>query len=360
MKKSLITGAAMLAVAGAASAQSSVTLSGVIDAQLQRIENSGTSSVNRVQSGGLGASRLNIAGREDLGDGLFASFVLEGQINVDNGTGAASNTNNQTNGVTPAGGLTFNRRSTVSLTSRHWGEIRLGREIALQSVNLQVYDPFSNAGVGMTQPFLGLITGAAAYRTSNTMHYALPNRFGGFFGDVVAYLGENPSNSVVAGVPNDDDGNGAAMRLGYRAGNVDLAMSYGRTQYATGNAVQRNIGGMWDLKVARLQGVMVRDEIGTTDARGWMLGTIIPVTSAGTIKLSVSQYNVQPAVGTERKSRKLSVGYVHAFSKRTAIYTTLAKVSNSGGAASAIIMGGPAPAANRSSRGVEAGIRHAF
>ena len=62
--------------------------------------------------------------------------------NNDNGTGAASNLNNAPNsGATPTGtqGLTFNRRSTVSLAGS-WGELRLGINREYGSVKVLVGD----------------------------------------------------------------------------------------------------------------------------------------------------------------------------------------------------------------------------
>ena len=71
-------------VAGTASAQSSVTLYGVVDAFYQYAN--GDDSVNRLQSGGINGSRLGVRGVEDLGGGLKALFTLESGINIDTGT----------------------------------------------------------------------------------------------------------------------------------------------------------------------------------------------------------------------------------------------------------------------------------
>lgn len=57
-------------------------------------------------------------------------------------------------------------------------------------------------------------------------------------------------------------------------------------------------------------------------------------------------------------SSKLTLGYVHFLSKRTAVYGTFAAVKNSGGASQAV--NGSTTAANGSSRGYDLGIRHAF
>ncbi|WP_374669427.1 porin, partial [Ramlibacter sp.] len=58
------------------------------------------------------------------------------------------------------------------------------------------------------------------------------------------------------------------------------------------------------------------------------------------------------------KSRKIALGYVHNLSKRTAVYTTYARVRNSNGAAAAL--NGATTAANASSSGFDIGVRHSF
>src|SRR5688572_21319384 len=89
MKKSLVALAA-LAVAGAASAQSSVTLFGVLDAGISYYENENYNGVKAsrtdLSSSGYNSSRIGFRGTEDLGGGLAASFWLEAGLGNDNGT----------------------------------------------------------------------------------------------------------------------------------------------------------------------------------------------------------------------------------------------------------------------------------
>ena len=114
MKKSLIA-LAVLAASGAAMAQSSVTLFGIVDATYAYGSGS-VANKSQLTNSGYNSSRLGFRGVEDLGGGMSASFHLEAGLNNDNGSGATTSTNNQgASGVTGGGGLTFNRRSTVSL-----------------------------------------------------------------------------------------------------------------------------------------------------------------------------------------------------------------------------------------------------
>ena len=111
MKHSLLA-AALLATTGAAMAQSSVQIFGVIDAGITRISGDNGHRVGLTNSN-QSYSRLGFRGTESLGGNLKASFWLEGQLQNDVGLGHDQNT-----------AFTFQRRSTVSL-SGDFGEVRL-------------------------------------------------------------------------------------------------------------------------------------------------------------------------------------------------------------------------------------------
>jgi predicted porin len=374
MKKSLIALAVLASLAGAASAQSSVTLFGIVDADL--IHGSGSiSSKTQLANSGNNSSRLGFRGTEDLGGGMSASFWLEAGINTDNGTGQSTNTNNQASGQPAAGtvpngsqGLTFNRRSTISLAGS-WGEMRLGRDYTPQFTTLAVFDPFGTNGVGTTLALTSIITGATAIRASNSIGYFLPGNLGGFYGQVQYYLGENNSNAVSAvctapgvpvgcGVSTKEDGTGLGARFGYANGPFNVALALSKTRYATGDVSQNNIAALWDFGVVKLMGEYGRDAVNSPVAvhgRAGLIGGVVPV-GVGNIKLSYSTYRIDTA-GNPRMN-KIALGYVHNLSKRTLLYATYARLSNSGGAAAAL--NGSVTAANASSTGYDLGIRHDF
>lgn len=354
MKKSLIA-LAVMAAAGAASAQSSVTLFGIVDATLAWGRGNAGDRFQLTNSG-FNSSRLGFRGTEDLGGGMSASFWLEAGLTNDDGRGAATNTNNQATGGAIAGlgggqGLTFNRRSTVSLAG-NWGELRLGRDYTPQFWNLTVFDPFGTNGVGTTQTLNSIITGATAVRASNSIGYFLPGNLGGFYGQFQYYAGENLSDT-----PTEDDGNGLGLRVGFRSGPFHIALALSRTEYAAGDVKQNNIGGSWNFGVGTLMAHYTNDENGTVDGEGWLIGGLIPV-GAGLIRVAYSQYETDLGGGVEPKTRKIALGYVHNLSKRTAVYATVARVRNSGGAASAL--NGSVVNPNGSSTGFDLGIRHSF
>ena len=346
MKKSLIA-LAVLAAAGTASAQSSVTLFGVVDATLAHGSGS-LSNKTQLTNSGYNSSRLGFRGTEDLGGGMSASFWLEAGVNNDNGTGAGTNTNNQATGAAPAAaggqGLTFNRRSTVSLAGG-WGELRLGRDYTPQFWNLTVFDPFGTNGVGTTQTLNSIVTTPTSVRASNTIGYFLPGNLGGFYGQVQYYLGENNSN-----VANNNDGTGYGLRFGFANGPFDVALAVSHTKYLAGDQGQNNIAGAWNFGAAKLMGEYSWDKNDATAAtakgRGYLIGGLIPVGATSAAGAST---------GT---SKKYALGYDYNLSKRTALYATYAHVGNSDGAASAL--NGSTTGANASSSGYDFGIRHSF
>lgn len=345
----------------------------MVDATVQRVSNkgAGAGSVTRVTNSGYNSSRLGFRGTEDLGGGMSASFWLEAGVSNDDGQGAGTSSNNQSvgafnpttgaNAPVRAGsqGLTFNRRSTVSLAGG-WGELRLGRDYTPQFWNLTVFDPFGTNGAGTTQTLLGVtggaITGATTVRASNSIGYFLPSNLGGFYGQLQHYRGENPSTAGAA----SDDGNGTGIRFGYAAGPVNVALGMSRTKNATtGDIDQNNVGAQWDFGVTKLMGHFAFDKVGDVDGRGWLIGGLVPM-GTGEIRVSFSQYRVE-AVGDDPRSRKLALGYVHNLSKRTALYTTYARVRNSNGASSSAVPGAATgPAVNASSTGWDIGVRHSF
>jgi predicted porin len=354
MKKSLIA-LAVMAAAGAASAQSSVTLFGIVDATLAWGK-AGVADRFQLTNSGYNSSRLGFRGTEDLGGGLSASFWLEAGLTNDDGRGAATNTNNQASGGALAGmngsqGLTFNRRSTVSLGG-NWGEVRLGRDYTPQFWNLTVFDAFGTNGVGTTQTLNSIITGVTAVRASNSMGYFFPRNLGGFYGQVQYYLGENASNAA-----NDDDGTGYGIRVGFASGPFNVAFATSKTEYAAGDVKQTNIGGQWDFGMAKLLGHYSKDENGNVDGEGWNIGGLIPV-GAGEIRVAYSQYETDLGAGGDPRTRKFAIGYVHNLSKRTALYATYAQLKNNDGAAQAL--NGSIANVNGKSSGWDFGVRHSF
>lgn len=340
-----------------AHAQSSVNIFAVLDSSVESVRNSGGPNIVRMASSGWQANRLGFRGTEDLGNGLSAGFWLEMGLNPDDGTGASTNTNNQSTGAAGTGGaMTFNRRATISLASKTLGELRLGRDLVPGAWALVIFDPFFNVGVGASQTFnaAGAVTGVTTLRASNSIGYWTPQNLGGFFGQVMYWLGENPSTAA-----NSKDGSGGGFRVGYTAGRLDTSLSMNRTTYLAGNTKQNNLGASWDFGVVKVYGLLARDSNGGTKARGGDVGVTVPI-APGQIKAAWSTYRIELPTGVTPTSSKIALGYDYMLSKRTTLYTSVARLTNKNGSAATVSFGAPAPIANHASSGINVGMRHTF
>jgi predicted porin len=324
MKKSLIA-LAVLAAAGTSFAQSSVTLFGVVDLAYTNTKTGAAKSSSMTDSGAA-SSRLGFRGVEDLGGGLKADFWLEAGTNPDNGTGDATNINNQpvaafnattgANGPVRAGtqGLTFNRRSTMSLMGG-FGEVRLGRDYTPQFWNHTVYDPFGTNGVGtnVTSAAYGAAANLTGVRASNSFGYFSPD-FSGFKVQLQTYFGETTSPAAKAG-------DGSAIRATYTAGPLSLAFADSKTKTGQGTDWKAtNFGGSYDLGVAKVMAMASTDKItGAADMEGYLVGVTAPL-GGGIVKFAMS--NIQQ--GTATDTDKTAIGYVYSLSKRSSVYTTYA------------------------------------
>jgi predicted porin len=302
----------------------------------------------RMTTGGHLPSRIGFRGVEDLGGGLSASFWLEAGILTDSGAGLGTNTNNQASGETGSSGMTFNRRSTLSL-SGGFGEIRMGRDFTPQSLNGAVFDPFLQAGVGGGQPVYGYITGPTKYRASNSIAYLTPRNLGGFYAHAMHYLGENSQD----GAATQKDGTGTGLRAGYVSGPLEASVAVSGTKYAAGNVQQNNVGGSWDFGFVKVMGLIESDKNGLTKARGLQIGGKFPI-STGEVRLAYSRYTIAAPGKADQPTDKLALGYVHNLSKRTSLYGTVAHLTNKGGASFAL--NGAKTAPNGSSTGLDLGL----
>ena len=350
MKKTLLA-MAVLAASGAAFAQSSVTLFGVVDATLQ-IGRGDTANKTALGNSGYNSSRLGFRGTEDLGGGLKANFHLEAGVNNDDGSGGSTNVNNQALAADAPGvragsqGLTFNRRSVVSL-SGGFGEVSLGRDYTPHFYNVTAYEPFGTNGVGTSQLANSGWIRPTSVRASNSIAYSLPGNLGGFGGQVMYYMGENVSTAA-------NEGKGLSVRGNFNQGPISVQVAYGKTDYASGSDKVTNFGASYDFGVAKLMGVYAIDNYSGVKSKGASIGVSAPV-GAGDIRAAFSTYK---ADASGAKSSKIALGYNHNLSKRTVAYATLARVTNAGGAKQAL--NGSSTSANGSSTGYDFGIRHSF
>ncbi|QCP52511.1 porin [Trinickia violacea] len=203
---------AMLGAAGAAHAQSSVTLYGTIDTSLTYVHNAAQNSQGQSQNlwalgnasgGDLSGTRWGLKGTEDLGGGLKAIFQLE------NGFDPST-------GKLLQGSREFGRQAFVGLDSDKFGTFTLGRQ----------YDPLVDMVQGITgdnyfgSPF-ATVGDVDNYdnssRTNNAIKYVTPT-YAGFQAEGMYALGG------VAG--QTGSGQTWSLAASYNNGPISVAAGY--------------------------------------------------------------------------------------------------------------------------------------
>ena len=328
MKKSLIA-LAVLAASGVASAQSTVTLYGLLDGYLgsvkEKITVNGTSSSLRqtvINSGGFNTSRFGMRGSEDLGGGLKANFVLESGFGLD--TGAASSYTNPFTGAVSTS--VFSRQSWVG-ASGAFGEVKLGK----------MWTPFDDVKGSGAAAFDANIFAPAnnvwlsnnySDRPGNAIYYATPD-FSGFSAAAMYSLGENKTPAAKAGKI-------VSANVKYAAGPAAVALSH-QEEKVNGNAVTTKftqLNGSWDFGVAKLLGAygQVKNFSATLagvtanvdKSREYQLGVDVPVGPALTLSGGVARSKTTlAAAGGEVKSTGFGLAAKYELSKRTFLYSGL-------------------------------------
>ena len=349
MKKSLLALAVLSAFAGAASAQSSVTLSGRVDAGVIRA--GGAYGLGGSQSG---YNALTVSGVEDLGGGMRAFFSANHRFAI--GTGAV---------FTP--GATFWRQAWVGLGGG-FGDIRLGKMLMpLQDMNGN-YDAFDTGYVASTH------TGGifATIRATNAIYYRTPS-MGGFFVHAAIAAADNQIpgecqfnlGTAATGGPSvvrNCFGNSTAASInaaerpigfaaGYAAGPLRLGLAYDRN-----GADDKTIGlyGGFNAGFANLMAQYEKGDRGpAADVARWSISAKVPV-GAVTFKAGYTKWS-------DEDVSKFGLGLQYDLSKRTNIYTNMGKFSGDGNGIGTNDLGTTAAIrdTNKKTR-FDIGVTHAF
>ena len=209
MNKKVLTTALLASFAGAAHAQSSVTLYGIVDAGVSYVNHSknatgGSSNLFKYDDGVAQGSRWGLRGTEDLGGGLKAIFVLENGFN--SGTGAAGQGGAlfgrqysfstdvlgslySTGGNTVSGNWAYHFNDIDQLTSS-----RINNSVKFQSVNISGFTFGGLYGFSNTTSFAGAPSSSS---TSSSRAYSFGANYGyGPFSLGAAYTNINYPGSA--------------------------------------------------------------------------------------------------------------------------------------------------------------------
>ncbi len=315
MKKSLIA-LAVMAAAGAASAQSSVQLYGIADVWVGSLKSeslvAGKLQGTRqtvVESGGVSDSRWGLKGSEDLGNGLKATFTLEQGFNIDSGAAAAG----------------FNREASIGLQSNAFGTVKFGKQYnAFDDVSAAQSTVFDSDLAPINNVFYST---AFARSENNTIKYISPE-FSGFTGSFSYSLGENKT----AGADATDN---YALAGQYANGPVAVGLGYAVDDTgAAGNDKATRLNGAYNFGAATLKASYgLVDYANNDEANEFEIGVDYPL--ASNLILSAGYANSEKENGAGAKFEEengfgLAVAYV--LSKRTTAYAGLTRATTEDGA----------------------------
>ncbi len=325
MKKSLVA-LALTGAFGVASAQSSVTVYGTLDAGITRtthVANDATQIAKRDNN------KLGFRGVEDLGNGLKALFQLEIRYEPDTGTFESN--------VRPL----FQGQSRVGLQGA-FGTARLGRGLTAFQESVMAFEPWSGlpnvAGyqtnlqvAGYTSDPLS-VAGNSANRFSNGAFYNSPV-WNGFQVNVTVATKEANGNPAIIG-----KGTAAAPQYAANAkasaNPYSISATYTNGPFAAMLAAERNgvESKLWSvaasykpLAALKLMGSYQRQDqshtlFTNTDTDAWVLGLNYTI-GAGKILAGYGQKKPDGVL----KTKQASVGYEYSLSPRTYLYVDVAQ-----------------------------------
>ncbi|WP_322044998.1 porin [Paraburkholderia sp. J67] len=351
-----ICGATLILAAGAASAQSSVTLYGVADTFVQYMNNGGKGSFAE-RSGGSTGSMIGFKGTEGLGGKLKAVFDLETGFNINNG------------GLVADSSVLFYRQAWVGLKHDDYGSLTFGRQYqpsfwavyyAEPFRGNEVLSPLSAFDLAAASDRNSLATQYAPGRISNTIFYQSPNMRGvklyamygfpttssqpiptksgnmldlavsyqgyGLYaalaylkqhgGQETAQLAPQPLPATTFDLVGTDHYTAA---LAYRFGIVNLQFNYTYSRPAdiSPNAMVTVVPGRVTLPLASIAHSLSYMELGAT----------IQASAADEIELAVLQRSVR---GAHDNSIGYEIGVDHHISKRTSLYSRVGYIKNNG------------------------------
>lgn len=310
MKKSLLALAALASVAGAAQAQSSVTLSGSVDLGIRRVPETNAGNGQREMGWNMGPaasgrSAITFSGREDLGSGMYAFFLANHRFDASDGS------------VNSASG--FWRQSWVGLGGG-FGDVRLGKMLPpLQEFNGQ-YEPWDGGDTVGNVHTGGPVAGFTNARYNSTAYYRSPS-FGGF--QIHASVSDGTDNTPLGFVGEAKKPVGIGAQ--FATGPLSVALAYDRSAI---EAKTLGLYGKYNFGVATALAQYERNDTGKDTAKDtrYSIGALVPVGPA-TIKAGFLRVINKDNVAATVKTRKLGLGVDYNLSKRTRLYSDIGKTS---------------------------------
>jgi len=330
MQKKIIALAIASAMAMPALAMAEATVYGQANVAIEMTDNGsdtpntnvGNAADSRTQISS-NVSRLGFKGSEELGGGMSAIWQMEGQVNLDDGTG-----------VSKAGTSFFNRNTFAGL-SGGFGTVVLGRHDTPYKMSTRKLDMFADT-IADNRSIMG--NGHDA-RLNNVLAYLSPD-ISGFNAAVALVLG---TDNEFAGAPTTET-SATSLSLKYGMGDTWSVILANQTIDSTDSVVPGNkynssatkLGGTFamDMFSVGLVYEMLADKDGAgtkVEKSDIYIGGKVKVGDAGAVKLGYTMASEWKAGGQTAKNSEgsqVSLGYDHALGKNTTVYALYSSVSN--------------------------------
>ncbi len=325
MKKTLIA-LSVLAASGAAMAQSSVTLYGIVDVYAGSLadglntstavpdQNPNPTRQTAINSGGLSTSRWGVKGSEDLGGGLKANFNLEQKIVADDGTVGSG----------------FDRQSWVGL-SGDFGEVKFGKTYTPYHLFRASVNNTSDFNINPTNDVFKAAGGDFTNNKSNQIVYLSPT-MGGVSGAVSYAFGEDKA----AGLDSKDT---LSLYVRYAAGPLVVGFAHQTEKEAApadDDTKYNLIGASYDFGVAKLTGAYnTVSRKNNSDDKEYQIGVSAPMGPATLYAGYANAKNEVAGVDVEEASG-FTLLATYPFSKRTDVYAGYKKATEKNSATGAV------------------------
>ncbi len=355
MKQKLIVFAGMGLALGMAHAQTNVTLYGTVDTGF--IKESGSD----VRMDENAANVIGFKGTEELGSGLRATFQLERQFQLPNGT------NKDTYSLDDSISRALGGRKTVDWTGAanvglegNWGAFRLGRVNEMSVEYYTEVDPFLQGSTGSSLAKYSLLR---SEQLSNTIRYDSPVFSGMQFGLTYTLGTDGHDRNFSRDILND----GFGVSLRYENGPLFLTGNFSR-QADSDRSYVWNLGGAWDFDPVKLSlgyqksnlkdlSVLNLDDIDSpVKQKTWLVGLQYKL-GAGTVNASYNRASVD-GTAHDGNANKYALGYTYNLSKRTSLYAVASYLDSDNGYVASI--NNDMGTENTSITGVQFGMTHNF
>ena len=384
MKKSLLAVAAMTAFAGAAHAQSSVTIYGVLDESYSSVKQTAFNGMNKTVQGlkdsAWTSNRLGFQGSEDMGGGTSTVFTVETGLSVgssDPGQGGLGVTGATNNATAPFQNV---RQAFLGLNNTKYGQLTAGYQYTQEyfqritniggSANtLGMAATSSNGGIavasrGTIDQYNGFRYESPAYMGAQfvamvgTVNLTQQSGYGTALtatpaatGQGIYIAGTDPAAAITQ--------NGTAQSYGiqWTQGKAQATVSMSRENafnaasynYLLGvnaattvgtvsayNTSQTNVtaSGSYDFGIVKLMGLAANRRITVastgviTNVDMYNIGAFVPVTPS--IKLGTNYaYAHQGASGLDTKNQAVQASVQYSLSKRSTAYLLASRAFSS-------------------------------